>query len=172
MHAKMEKGIYEEVVGEDNDLITSIVSTYSKFKEQMKPAEAPGVAVASLEDPREIYCEVTKQPRKPTEINVNWKLRNTKQTSWTNKMQLIPIMSSPTVRCNFDSDICQLQGMKSGNLNVTIKIPAEFDQNNLIMVFTLKTNKKIFVGPTLVLFVKIVPAGEISEVSSFDDGSF
>jgi len=33
MKATMEKGIYEEVIGEDNDLITSIVSTYSKFKE-------------------------------------------------------------------------------------------------------------------------------------------
>ena len=102
----MEKGIYEEVVGEDNDLITSIVSTYSKFKEQMKTAEAPGVAIASLEDPREIYCEVTKQHNKPTDITVNWKLRNTKQTSWSAKMQLIPIMSSPTVRCIFDSEIC------------------------------------------------------------------
>jgi len=29
----MKKSNYDEVVGEDNDLITSIVSTYSKFKE-------------------------------------------------------------------------------------------------------------------------------------------
>ena len=62
--------------------------------------------------------------------------------------------------------------MKSGDLNVKINIPATFDQNNLIMVFKLKTNKKVFVGPTLVLFVKIVPTGEVSEISSFDDGSF
>lgn len=46
--ATMEKGIYEEVVGEDNDLINSIVSTYSKFKESMKPSEAPGVSMASV----------------------------------------------------------------------------------------------------------------------------
>ena len=46
--ATMEKGIYEEVVGEDNDLINSIVSTYSKFKESMKPSEAPGVSMASI----------------------------------------------------------------------------------------------------------------------------
>ena len=59
--------------------------------------------------------------------------------------------------------------MKSGNLNVKIDIPAQFDQNNLVMVFKLKTNKKIFVGPTLVLYVKIVPA---QEISSFDDGQF
>ena len=32
----------------------------------MKPAEAPGVAVASMEDPREIYTEVTKSPNMPT----------------------------------------------------------------------------------------------------------
>ena len=60
MKATMARGIYEEVVGEDNDLITSIVSTYSKFKEQIKPAEQPGVAMATMEDPREIYCEVSK----------------------------------------------------------------------------------------------------------------
>ena len=102
----MEKGIYEEVVGEDNDLITSIVSTYSKFKEQIKPTEPPGVAMASLEDPREIYCEVTKQTNVTTEVSVNWKLKNNKEVAWNNKMQLIPIMSSPTVKAIFDSDIC------------------------------------------------------------------
>ena len=59
--------------------------------------------------------------------------------------------------------------MKSGNLNVKISIPGEFDQNNLVMVLKLKTNKKIFVGPTLILYVKIVPA---QEISSFDDGQY
>lgn len=169
MKATMEKGVHEEVIGEDNDLITSIVSTYSKFKEQIKPTEPPGVAMATMEDPRDVYCEITKQPNIPNEISVNWKLKNTREIAWNNKMQLIPIMSSPTVKAIFDSDICQLQGMKSGNLNLKLQIPAVFDQNNLIMMFKLRTNKKVFVGPTLVLHVKIVPA---VEVSSFDDGQF
>lgn len=84
-------------------------------------------------------------------------------------MQLIPIMSSPKVRMHFDSNICQLQGTKSGILNVQIDIPAEFDQKHLIMLFKLKTNKKSFVGPNLLLYVKIIPAVEIS---SFDDGEY
>ena len=75
-------------------------------------------------------------------------------------------MSSPTVKAVFDSDICQLQGMKSGNLNLKLELPADFDQHNMIMMFKLRTNKKIFVGPTLVLYVKIIPG---LEVSSFDD---
>lgn len=78
MKATMEKGIYEEVIGEDKDLITSIVSTYSKFKEHIKPTEAPGIDMASPEEPSEIYCEVSKQPNVATEVEVNWKLKNTK----------------------------------------------------------------------------------------------
>ena len=160
----MEKGIYEEVVGEDNDLINSIVSTYSKFKESMKPSEAPGVSMASVQDTREIYCEVNKKHGFAAEVNVNWKLKNTKQSAWPSKLQLIPIMASPTVRCHFDSNICQLQGMKSGNLKLNIEIPPEFDSNSLVMVLKLKTNKKIFVGPTLVLYVKINPFGNEREI--------
>jgi len=76
--------------------------------------------MATLEDPREIYCEVTKQKGEPIDVSVNWKLKNTKEVAWNNKMQLIPIMSSPTVKAIFDSDICQLQGMKSGNLNLSL----------------------------------------------------
>ena len=104
-----------------------------------------------------------------SEISVNWKLKNNKQAAWSNKMQLIPIMSSPTVKVNFDSDICQLQGMKSGTLNVKLDIPGEFAENHLIMMFKLRTNKKVFIGPTLCLYVKIIPAVEIS---SFDERQF
>ena len=42
--------------------------------------------MASLEDPREIYCEVIKQQNSTTEISVNWKLKNNKETAWNNKM--------------------------------------------------------------------------------------
>ena len=44
----------------------------------MRPTEPPAVALASNDDPREIYCEVTKQPNKPTEVSVNWKIKNPK----------------------------------------------------------------------------------------------
>lgn len=84
-------------------------------------------------------------------------------------MQLIPIMSTPTIKAIFDSNICQLRGGKTGNLNLVISLPAEFDQNNLILMFKIRTNKKVFVGPTLVLYVKIVPT---IEVSSFDDEEY
>ena len=102
----MERGVFEEVVGEDNDLINSIVSSYSKFKDRMKPTEAPGVAMATMEDTREVYCEINKKNGFAADVNVTWKLRNTKQSAWPSKMKLLPIMSSPTVRCNFDSNIC------------------------------------------------------------------
>ena len=121
----------------------------------MKPVEVPGVEMASSVEPREVYCEASKKQGSPLQVNVNWKLRNTKQMAWPSQMQLIPIMSSPTVRCNFDSKICQLQGMKSGELKLNIDIPAEFDSSSLVMVLKLKANKKVFVGPTLILYVKI-----------------
>ena len=59
--ATMERGQYEEVVGEDNDLINSIVSTYQRFKEKVQPVEVPGVEMASSTEPREVYCEATKK---------------------------------------------------------------------------------------------------------------
>ena len=50
--------------------------------------------------------------------------------------------------------------MKSGELKLKIDIPSEFDSTSLVMVLKLKANKKVFVGPTLILYVKINTYGD------------
>ena len=71
-------------------------------------------------------------------------------------MQLIPVLCAPSVRMFFDSDICQLEPQTSGNLQIRVSIPKDSEHHYLMILFKLKTNGKVYVGPNLVAFIKIV----------------
>ena len=57
----------------------------------------------------EVYTEVTKTEMKKAYAHVVWKLKNNdSQHIWSEDLQLMPVMSSPTLRIHFDSNIDQL----------------------------------------------------------------
>ena len=84
-------------------------------------------------------------------------------------MQLIPILSSPTLRIFFDSDICRLSAREDGELKLRIKLPEDYPANHLILLLKLK-HKERYVGPTMMLFIKIInrKASLDCEKSAFD----
>merc|ERR1719469_1149978 len=83
-------------------------------------------------------------------------------------------MSNPTLRIEFSSKIAPLRPGSVEDLKLRVRIPEEYTANHLILMLKLKQEKK-FVGPTMLLFVKIInrPDAEQVEESSFvqDDRS-
>ena len=68
----------------------------------------------------------------------------------------MPVLSFPSVRVNLESCICQLEGQESGDLQVRIQFPNDFEENYLIMMFKFRTAMDVLVGPSLMVFVKII----------------
>jgi hypothetical protein len=77
-------------------------------------------------------------------------------------------MSSPTLRIHFESEICELRPESTGDLKLRVKIPADYTANHLILLLKTKSGKK-FIGPTMMLFAKIIKRrSSQEEFSSFD----
>jgi len=118
--------------------------------------EGPPVIQLAGEASREVYCEVVYNPAKKAEAKVIWKLKNSGKTHWPEQLALIPLMSAPTVRMFFESKISPLEANSQSDMAVTIQIPEGCLEKHLIVLFRLKTNKRQFVGPTLLVFVRLV----------------
>jgi len=126
-------------------------------------------------DYAEVYTEVTRSESKKSHAHVSWKLKNFADLdSWSKSMNLMPVMSNPTLRIEFSSKIAPLRPGSVEDLKLRVRIPEEYTANHLILMLKLKQEKK-FVGPTMLLFVKIInrPDAEQVEESSFvqDDRS-
>lgn len=73
------------------------------------------------------------------------------------------------MRVNFQSDICQLEKQKTGEMKLRINIPEDYSANYLILLLKLKARRN-FVGPTLMLMAKIITKRSSDvEQSAFDD---
>lgn len=125
-------------------------------------------------DYAEVYTEVTKTELKKSHAHVTWKLKNFNDlNNWSKDMQLIPVMSSPTLRIHFESNISALRPGAVEDLMLRVRIPEEFTASHLILMLKLKQNKR-FVGPVMLLFIKIIKRQQTEiEESSFalDDRS-
>mmetsp|Transcript_33756 Transcript_33756/g.41686 ORF Transcript_33756/g.41686 Transcript_33756/m.41686 type:complete len:99 (+) Transcript_33756:2140-2436(+) len=82
-------------------------------------------------------------------------------------MQLVPVMSSPTLRVHFESNIADLRPGGVEDLNIKVRIPEEFSSNHLILFLKLKQGRR-FLGPSMLLFVKIIK----SRSSEVEESSF
>ena len=121
-------------------------------------AGLPDAVMRNKHDKSEIYNELVWNNYKRNEIHMKWKLRNPKQTSWPRKMQLVPILAFPPLRVSMESCVYQLDGFDSGELNVKMQLPHDFMAESLIVVFKLRTATEDLIGPTLINYIKILPA--------------
>ena len=82
-------------------------------------------------------------------------------------MQLVPVLSYPTLRIKPESNICELIQDEVGQLNVRVRLPENYKANHLILMFKLKDGKR-HVGPNLLLCAKIINRKVVEEeVSAF-----
>ena len=118
-----------------------------------------------------MYTEVTKKEGRKAHANVTWSLRNAStENSWSKKMQLVPVMSYPTLRIHFESSVAGLRPGGVEELKLKVRIPEEFNSNHLILFLKLKQGRR-FVGPSMLLFVKIIrsESGDVEESSFAQD---
>ena len=87
----------------------------------LAPETMPGVSLAAGQD-AEVYCEVSYKGQ-ATNIELQWRLRNDKNITWPANLELIPVISSPTIRMFFQSNICQLRPKSESTLKVNLQIP-------------------------------------------------
>ncbi len=87
----------------------------------------------------EVYSEVNRVEGKRVHAHVTWKLKNTSEsnTDWTNDMKLVPVISNPTLRIHFESNICPLRAGTTSDLKLRLRIPSEFTANHLILLLKL-----------------------------------
>ena len=82
-------------------------------------------------------------------------------------MRLIPVFSNPTLRVHYESNFCEIGPNETGDLKLKVRLPEDFNSNHLILVLKMKQGEN-FVGPNLLLFVKVIKQrDDMSEVSSF-----
>jgi hypothetical protein len=76
---------------------------------------------------------------KKVHAHVTWKLKNTSANAdWSGNMQFIPVMSNPTLRIHYESNICELRQGTDGELKLRLRIPSEFTANHLILLLKLR----------------------------------
>ena len=86
----------------------------------------------------EVYTEVTRVEGKRVHAHVTWKLKNTSENAdWTDNMKLVPVISNPTLRIHFESNICPLRSGSTSDLKLRLRIPSEFTANHLILLLKL-----------------------------------
>ena len=116
---------------------------------QMTLADGPDFA--------EVYTEVSRTEGTKANARVVWKLRNTNEYyKWHAGMQIVPCCSFPTLRIHYESSICQLESLKNGTLKLNVQIPADFKANHLVLLLKMRNQKGNWVGPNLLLFVKVI----------------
>ena len=104
-----------------------------------------------------MYTEIVRNKDKTAQANVSWNLKNmSNRFDWGSNMQLVPLRASPEVRVDFNSDICRLEKNATGTLELLVNIPKDFAADHLILLLRLTHGENNFVGPPLLLFVKIV----------------
>ena len=85
-------------------------------------------------------------------------------------MQLIPMLSAPATRLLFTSRIAPLDPESESAMRVKVSLPEDLESNYFMAVFRVKTSKRQFVGPQLVVFIKIKEEPRDPALkSSFDD---
>jgi hypothetical protein len=125
--------------------------------EKDKKSFSQKIVIAGSEDMAEVYTEITRIERKKSNAHVVWKVKNaSKRHPLIPNLELIPIMSSPTLNIHFSSKICQLSMNSTGEIKLRIKIPEDYNENHLILVLKLKNKNNRLVGPTLMMFAKII----------------
>lgn len=105
----------------------------------------------------EIYCEVVRSPNTEVEVSLKWTLHNARiNTPWPEGLQVIPVLSAPSVRMFFESDICQLEPNADSDLNVKLKIPQNSESHYYVLLLKIKTGQRYFTGPNMVAFIKLI----------------
>jgi len=66
-----------------------------KLKTMLDVEAPPSVQLAQPES--EVYCEVAYDPERGAEAQVNWKIRNDRNNTWPQGMQLIPVLTDPSL---------------------------------------------------------------------------
>ena len=61
---------------------------------------------------------------------------------------------------SLESCICQLEGFESADLQVKIQLPNDFKSDSMIMMFKLRTTTDVLIGPSLMCFLKVLPADQ------------
>ena len=56
----------------------------------------------------------------------------------------------------FESEICPLEPLTSSNLQIRVRIPKDSEHHYMMMLLKIKTNQKMYVGPNLVAFIKVI----------------
>ena len=87
---------------------------------------------------------------------------------WGPNMHLVPLRASPEVRVEYNSEIYRLEKNATGALELSVNIPKDFPADHLILLLRLTHGENNFVGPPLLLFVKIV-GQEKSQKSDNDE---
>lgn len=112
--------------------------------------------MANKNDFTEIYTEVTRTVGHKKHAHVVWKLKNkSSRFKWASGMQLIPVLSNPTLRIKPESNICELVQDEIGELKVTVRLPENYTANHMILMLKHKHMDR-YVGPNLLLCMKII----------------
>ena len=153
------KSIFNEVKAAANNIL--IEPHKYKYKNFVSLVNGPEFA--------EVYTEVTRTEGKKAHARVVWKLRNSNEhLKWSKDLQIVPCSSFPTLRIHWESDICQLEYLSNGELKLHVQIPEDFKSNHLILLLKMRQANGQYIGPNLLLFVKLInqkASGE--EVSAF-----
>ena len=66
---------------------------------------------------------------------------------------------------NLESQICQLEGYNSADLQLKLQLPTDYEADYLVIMFKLRTATDVLVGPSLLLFLKITSANNVARTS-------
>lgn len=150
-HQAAKPGLFKSIIGGIKEIFTE-----NRDNNLRKKTRRNQISLADGQEYAEVYTEVTKTESKKAHAHVTWRLKNSDdQLSWSDELQLMPVMSSPTLRIHFESNIDSLRPGQVEDLQLRVRIPEEYTANHLILMLRLKCKKR-FVGPLMLLFVKII----------------
>merc|ERR1712183_161960 len=81
---------------------------------------------------------------------------NPAQKAWPKTLELIPVMAKPKLRMLHASNIFPLPASSEADLQVKIDVPGDPALGDYFtLMFKIKAQKKEFIGPDFILFVKL-----------------
>ena len=159
--AEVNKSIFRSLIDDVKNVAKNIMEARTRSQ------GFNSVKLTKGDEYAEVYTEMTRMEGKRAHAHVTWKLSNSSKFQWHGNMKLVPVMSSPTLRIHFESNIAELERDTYGDLKLRVRIPEDFKTNHLILMLKLKQGKTC-VGPNLLLFIKIIKRmASDEEVSSF-----
>ena len=130
---------------------------WKKIEQALEDEETPRILLSDESEGKnaDVYTEVQFTPGVASDASVKLRLKNGGTLPWPKDMQLVPILSAPTARIFFETKICQLQPGLTSDLEVNLQIPKDYPNNHLIVLLKIKSANRVYVGPTLVLFIQL-----------------